>query len=164
VAAALGAGVVLGGGVGGLQADAAAAATEGGGAGGAGHGGGQCGCAAAVAAAGLGVAGAWAWQRWQQPQGREWWVGGWWQLWGSTVGGGGALISQKSRQLKQEVVSAVHSAEGKVSSATHSVVSEAKHVGELASESTAVRRPLRPFWRPLWLRFTYVTSVLVTKY
>eukprot|EP01049_Picozoa_sp_SAG25_P018773 SAG25_NODE_5570_length_643_cov_1.262868_1_plen_105_part_00 len=26
------------------------------------------------------------------------------------------------------------------------------------------RRPLRPFWRPLWLRFTYVTSVLVKKY
>jgi lysine/ornithine N-monooxygenase len=27
-----------------------------------------------------------------------------------------------------------------------------------------VRRPLRPFWQPLWLRFTYVTSVLVKKY
>jgi hypothetical protein len=27
-----------------------------------------------------------------------------------------------------------------------------------------VRRPLRPFWRPLWLRFTYVASVLVKKY
>jgi hypothetical protein len=27
-----------------------------------------------------------------------------------------------------------------------------------------VRRPLRPFWRPFWLRFTYVTSVLVKKY
>jgi hypothetical protein len=28
----------------------------------------------------------------------------------------------------------------------------------------AVRRPLRPFRRPFWLRFTYVTSVLVKKY
>ena len=28
----------------------------------------------------------------------------------------------------------------------------------------AVRRPLRPFWRAFWLRFTYVTSVLVKKY
>ena len=27
-----------------------------------------------------------------------------------------------------------------------------------------VRRPLRHFWRPFWLRFTYVTSVLVKKY
>jgi hypothetical protein len=27
-----------------------------------------------------------------------------------------------------------------------------------------VRRPLRPFWRPFWLRFTYVTPVLVKKY
>jgi hypothetical protein len=27
-----------------------------------------------------------------------------------------------------------------------------------------VRRPLRPFWRPFSLRFTYVTSVLVKKY
>jgi|EP01047_Picozoa_sp_COSAG01_P035965 hypothetical protein len=27
-----------------------------------------------------------------------------------------------------------------------------------------VRRPLRPFGRPFWLRFTYVTSVLVKKY
>jgi|EP01047_Picozoa_sp_COSAG01_P034265 beta-glucosidase len=26
-----------------------------------------------------------------------------------------------------------------------------------------VRRPLRPFRRPFWLRFTYVTSVLVTR-
>eukprot|EP01047_Picozoa_sp_COSAG01_P009466 COSAG01_NODE_389_length_17708_cov_111.404452_6_plen_162_part_00 len=25
----------------------------------------------------------------------------------------------------------------------------------------SVRRRLRPFWRPFWLRFTYVTSVLV---
>jgi hypothetical protein len=28
----------------------------------------------------------------------------------------------------------------------------------------AVRRPLRPFWRPFRLRCTYVTSVLVKKY
>jgi hypothetical protein len=28
----------------------------------------------------------------------------------------------------------------------------------------AVRRPLRPFKRPFWLRFTYVASVLVKKY
>jgi hypothetical protein len=27
----------------------------------------------------------------------------------------------------------------------------------------AVRRPLRPLWRPFRLRFTYVTSVLVKK-
>jgi hypothetical protein len=27
-----------------------------------------------------------------------------------------------------------------------------------------VRRPLRPCWRPFWLRLTYVTSVLVDKY
>jgi hypothetical protein len=32
------------------------------------------------------------------------------------------------------------------------------------STSRLVRRPLRPFWRPLWLGFTYVTSVLVKKY
>eukprot|EP01047_Picozoa_sp_COSAG01_P099984 COSAG01_NODE_29906_length_627_cov_1.026515_1_plen_80_part_00 len=25
-------------------------------------------------------------------------------------------------------------------------------------------RPLRPLWRPFWLRFTYVTSVLVNNY
>jgi hypothetical protein len=30
--------------------------------------------------------------------------------------------------------------------------------------SEQVRRPLRPFWRPFRLRFTYVTSVLVKKY
>jgi hypothetical protein len=28
----------------------------------------------------------------------------------------------------------------------------------------AVRRPSHPFWRPFWLRFTYVTSVLVKKF
>jgi hypothetical protein len=33
-----------------------------------------------------------------------------------------------------------------------------------ASTRLAVRRPLRPFWRPCWLRFTYVASVLVKKY
>jgi hypothetical protein len=27
-----------------------------------------------------------------------------------------------------------------------------------------VRRPLRPLWRPFWLRCTDVTSVLVEKY
>eukprot|EP01049_Picozoa_sp_SAG25_P003326 SAG25_NODE_191_length_12265_cov_16.310538_3_plen_53_part_00 len=27
-----------------------------------------------------------------------------------------------------------------------------------------VRRPLRRLWRPFWLRFTYVTSVLVKRY
>jgi hypothetical protein len=29
---------------------------------------------------------------------------------------------------------------------------------------TFVRRPLRPLWRPFWLRFTCVASVLVKKY
>jgi ATP-dependent helicase YprA (DUF1998 family) len=33
-----------------------------------------------------------------------------------------------------------------------------------ALELGLVRRPLRPFGRPFWLRFTYGTSVLVTKY
>jgi hypothetical protein len=33
-----------------------------------------------------------------------------------------------------------------------------------ASHRAVVRRPLRPFWRPFRLRFTYVASVLVTKY
>ena len=28
----------------------------------------------------------------------------------------------------------------------------------------SVRRPLRPYWRPFWLRFTYVMSVLVEEY
>jgi hypothetical protein len=32
------------------------------------------------------------------------------------------------------------------------------------SRAAQVRRPLGPCWRPFWLRFTYVTSVLVTKY
>ena len=33
-----------------------------------------------------------------------------------------------------------------------------------ATRVHAVRRPLRPFRRPFWLRFTYVTSVLVNKF
>jgi hypothetical protein len=33
----------------------------------------------------------------------------------------------------------------------------------LSRPPAAVRRPLRPFRWPLWLRFTYVTSVLVKK-
>jgi hypothetical protein len=32
------------------------------------------------------------------------------------------------------------------------------------TEQWVVRRPLRPLWRPFWLRFTYGTSVLVEKY
>jgi hypothetical protein len=35
---------------------------------------------------------------------------------------------------------------------------------QLAQGAASVRRPLRRLWRPLWLRFTYVTSVLVKKY
>jgi beta-glucosidase-like glycosyl hydrolase len=36
--------------------------------------------------------------------------------------------------------------------------------GQQVLHDRPVRRPLRPFRRPFWLRFTYVTSVLVKKY
>jgi hypothetical protein len=37
-------------------------------------------------------------------------------------------------------------------------------VGYVLAHPDQVRRPLRPFRRPFWLRFTYATSVLVKKY
>jgi hypothetical protein len=37
-------------------------------------------------------------------------------------------------------------------------------LGALEGDAPQVRRPLRPFGRPFWLRFTYVTSVLIKKY
>jgi hypothetical protein len=36
--------------------------------------------------------------------------------------------------------------------------------GSASPPPSTVRRPLCPLWRPFWLRFTYVTSVLVKKY
>jgi hypothetical protein len=41
----------------------------------------------------------------------------------------------------------------------------AEHCGEARRERQGAWRPWRrTFWRPFWLRFTYVTSVLVEKY
>eukprot|EP01047_Picozoa_sp_COSAG01_P035721 COSAG01_NODE_2756_length_7129_cov_15.029730_11_plen_170_part_00 len=38
------------------------------------------------------------------------------------------------------------------------------HDAAIARAYNVVSGPLRPFWRPFWLRFTYVPPVLVTKY
>jgi hypothetical protein len=38
-------------------------------------------------------------------------------------------------------------------------------VAQTCTPRATVRQPpLRPLWRPFWLRLTYVTSVLVKKY
>jgi hypothetical protein len=42
-------------------------------------------------------------------------------------------------------------------------VAVATPVAVATAAADEVRRPLRPFWRPFSLRFTYVTSVLVKK-
>jgi|EP01047_Picozoa_sp_COSAG01_P031771 hypothetical protein len=55
--------------------------------------------------------------------------------------------------LKVEVGGDGQATEGTESSHMHTPTDEAYDRG--------VRRPLRPFVRPFWLRFTYVTSVLV---
>ena len=74
----------------------------------------------------------------------------------TTGGGGGSSWADGNRATLEKAVEALGPG--------RALISESNAEAYLGSLH-AVSGPLRPFcWRPFWLSFTYVASVLVTKY
>ena len=77
------------------------------------------------------------------------------------IGEGGVKVASAPRQRAAVKVA---QAPGGEAAAADTTAASAARASMLEALRGQVRwRPLRPLWRPFWLRFTYGTSVLVKK-